>query len=68
MFRDGDSYFLVHADFVTELKAENSVRLYPYQTHFIPNAPAGQPRPGPSEKVRQRAAGQRAVLCERAAG
>lgn len=45
IFHDGDSYYLVHADFVTELKSDNSVRLYPYQTHFIPNQPVTNPNP-----------------------
>jgi len=45
IFRDGESYYLVHADFVTELTADNSVRLYPYQTHFIPNQPMANPDP-----------------------
>lgn len=45
IFHDGDSYYLVHSDFVTELKSDNSVRLYPYQTHFIPNQPVANPNP-----------------------
>ena len=45
VFREGDSYFLVHSDFVTELKNDNSVLLYPYQTHFIPTAPVANPNP-----------------------
>ena len=45
LFRDGDSYYLVHSDFVTELKSDNSVRLYPYQTHFIPTEPVANPDP-----------------------
>ena len=45
VFRDGDSYYLVHADFVTELKNDNSVRLYPYQTHFMPNQALERPDP-----------------------
>ena len=45
VFRDGDSYFLVHSDFVTELTNTNTVRLYPYQTHFIPTAPLANPDP-----------------------
>ena len=45
VFSGGASYFLVHADFVTELKADNSVVLYPYQTHFIPNTPLANPDP-----------------------
>jgi phosphoglycerol transferase MdoB-like AlkP superfamily enzyme len=50
MFLSGGSYFLVHADFVTELTAENQVRLYPYQTHALPAAPLAHPDP---EKLRQ---------------
>ncbi|OGX88261.1 hypothetical protein BEN47_09255 [Hymenobacter lapidarius] len=45
LLRDGDSFYLVHADFVTELKSDNSVRLYPYQTHFIPQQPLANPDP-----------------------
>ncbi|MGY3090280.1 phosphoglycerol transferase MdoB-like AlkP superfamily enzyme [Hymenobacter sp. UYAg731] len=45
IFRDGDSYYLVHSDFVTELTNKNEVRLYPYQTHFIPNEPVAHPNP-----------------------
>ncbi|WP_201984747.1 LTA synthase family protein [Hymenobacter rubidus] len=45
LFRDGDSYFLVHSDFVTELTNKNEVRLYPYQTHFMPNEPVANPDP-----------------------
>jgi hypothetical protein len=45
IFRDGDSYFLVHSDFVTELTNKNKVRLYPYKTHFIPNEPVANPDP-----------------------
>ncbi|HEX8325997.1 MAG TPA: LTA synthase family protein [Hymenobacter sp.] len=44
-FRDGESYFLVHSDFVTELTNTNQVRLYPYQTHYIPNEPVAKPDP-----------------------
>ena len=45
VFRDGESYYLVHADFVTELTNTNQVRLYPYQTHFIPPTPVANPDP-----------------------
>jgi phosphoglycerol transferase MdoB-like AlkP superfamily enzyme len=45
VFANGASYFLVHSDFVTELKPDNSVVLYPYQTHFIPNTPLANPDP-----------------------
>ncbi|MBF9237943.1 LTA synthase family protein [Hymenobacter sp. BT683] len=45
IFRDGNSYYLVHADFVTELKDDNTVQLYPYQTHFIPTIPLANPDP-----------------------
>ena len=45
LFRDGDSYYLVHADFVTELTNTNQVRLYPYQTHFVPVEPVYNPDP-----------------------
>ncbi|GAB2695838.1 sulfatase [Hymenobacter frigidus] len=45
IFRDGESYYLVHADFVTELTNNNKVNLYPYQTHFIPTQPLANPDP-----------------------
>lgn len=45
LFRDGDSYYLVHSNFVTELKNNNSIQLYPYQTHFIPTQPLANPDP-----------------------
>ena len=45
LFRDGDSYFLVHSDFVTELTNKNEVRLYPYKTHFMPHEPVANPDP-----------------------
>jgi len=50
VFRDGDSYFLVHADFVTELTNTNAVRLYPYRTHFIPSQPVANPDPALVQK------------------
>ncbi|OGX88527.1 hypothetical protein BEN48_09045 [Hymenobacter glacialis] len=43
LLRDGESFYLVHADYVTELKSDNSVQLYPYQTHFIPQEPLANP-------------------------
>lgn len=43
IFQNGTSYFLVHSDFVTELTADNVVRLYPYQAHFIPHEPVANP-------------------------
>ncbi len=45
VFREGNSYYLVHADFVTELMDDNTVRLYPYQTHFIPTTSLANPDP-----------------------
>jgi phosphoglycerol transferase MdoB-like AlkP superfamily enzyme len=50
IFLSGGSYFLVHSDFVTELTADNQVRLYPYQTHFLPAQPLAHPDP---QKLRQ---------------
>jgi len=50
IFRDGDSYFLVHSDFVTELTNTNQVRLYPYQPHFIPTQPVANPDPALVQK------------------
>ena len=45
LFRDGDSYYLVHHDFVTELTNKNEVRLYPYAPHFMPTEPVANPNP-----------------------
>ncbi|MCI1187222.1 LTA synthase family protein [Hymenobacter sp. DH14] len=45
LFRDGESYFLVHNDFVTELTNKNEVRLYPYALHFMPTEPVANPNP-----------------------
>ncbi len=45
LFFAGTSYFLVHSDFVTELTADNVVRLYPYQPHFMPATPLANPDP-----------------------
>ena len=45
LFRDGESYFLVHHDFVTELTNKNEVRLYPYALHFMPTEPVANPDP-----------------------
>jgi phosphoglycerol transferase MdoB-like AlkP superfamily enzyme len=50
LFLSGGSYFLVHTDFVTELTADNKVRLYPYQTHFLSATPLLNPDP---RKLRQ---------------
>ena len=45
VFRTDESYFLVHDDYVTELTATDSIRLYPYQPHFIPRQPLPHPDP-----------------------
>ena len=45
LFRDGESYFLVHHDFVTELNNRNEIRLYPYAPHFMPTEPEAHPDP-----------------------
>ena len=45
VFRNGESYYLVHADFVTELTNTNAVRLYPYHTHLLPTRPVPNPDP-----------------------
>ncbi len=45
LFLSGGSYWLVHTDFVTELTADNQVRLYPYRTHLLPAAPLARPNP-----------------------
>ncbi|AHJ97075.1 LTA synthase family protein [Hymenobacter swuensis] len=44
-FLSGSSLFLVHHDFVTELTADDKIRLYPYQTHQLPTKPLAQPDP-----------------------
>ncbi|UYZ64628.1 LTA synthase family protein [Hymenobacter weizhouensis] len=50
LFLSGGSYFLVHRDYVTELTADNRVRLYPYQRHQLPATPLQNPDP---QKLRQ---------------
>jgi arylsulfatase A-like enzyme len=50
LFRDGESYFLVHSDFVTELTNKNEVRLYPYALHFMPTEPLANPDPAVVKK------------------
>ena len=50
LFLSGGSYWLVHTDFVTELTADNQVRLYPYRTHKLPAMPLARPNPA---KLRQ---------------
>ncbi|WP_170170337.1 LTA synthase family protein [Hymenobacter perfusus] len=44
-FLSGSSLFLVHHDFVTELTADDKIRLYPYQTHQLSTEPLAQPDP-----------------------
>lgn len=46
----GGSYWLIHADYVTELTADNQVRLYPYRRHQLPPRPLANPDPA---KLRQ---------------
>lgn len=43
VFLSGGSWFLVHTDFVTELTADDQVRLYPYRTHSLPAVPLANP-------------------------
>ncbi|WP_019949093.1 LTA synthase family protein [Hymenobacter aerophilus] len=50
LFSSGGSYWLVHADYVTELTADNQVRLYPYRRHQLPARPLSHPD---SAKLRQ---------------
>ncbi|MBC8084581.1 MAG: LTA synthase family protein, partial [Hymenobacter sp.] len=50
LFLSGGSYFLVHTDYVTELTADNQLRLYPYQNHALPATPLPAPDPA---KLRQ---------------
>ncbi len=45
LFRNGESFYLVHHDFVAELTADNVVRLYPFQPHFIPHEALANPDP-----------------------
>ncbi|MBC6989079.1 LTA synthase family protein [Hymenobacter sp. BT491] len=58
-FLSGGSYFLVHQDFVTELTADDNIRLYPYRTHYIPATPLPTPDP---QKVQQYGAELRACV------
>ena len=50
VFRNNDSYFLVHADYVTELMANGTVRLYKYQVHNL----AWEALPNPDSKIVER--------------
>ncbi|SDX41071.1 LTA synthase family protein [Hymenobacter psychrophilus] len=50
LFLSGGSYWLIHADYVTELTANDQVRLYPYQRHQLPATPLATPDPA---KLRQ---------------
>lgn len=50
LFLSGSSLFLVHRDFVTELTADDKIRLYPYQTHQLLAQPLANPDPA---KLRQ---------------
>ncbi|MBG8554926.1 LTA synthase family protein [Hymenobacter guriensis] len=50
IFLSGGSYYLVHTDYVTELTADDQVRLYPYRTHQLPARPLPAPDP---RKLRQ---------------
>ncbi|KUG07298.1 LTA synthase family protein [Solirubrum puertoriconensis] len=43
VFLSGNTYYLVHRDYVTELTTDNQVRLYPYRTHNLPAQPLAQP-------------------------
>ncbi|NVO84380.1 LTA synthase family protein [Hymenobacter terrestris] len=45
LFLSGGSYWLIHTDYVTELTADNQVRLYPYRRHQLPAAPLASPNP-----------------------
>ncbi|SET12070.1 LTA synthase family protein [Hymenobacter actinosclerus] len=45
LFLSGGSYWLVHADYVTELTADDQVRLYPYRRHQLPATPLAHPDP-----------------------
>jgi phosphoglycerol transferase MdoB-like AlkP superfamily enzyme len=43
LFLTGGSYYLVHKDYVTELTANDQVRLYPYRRHDLPPTPVQNP-------------------------
>ncbi|SMC00537.1 sulfatase [Hymenobacter roseosalivarius DSM 11622] len=43
LFLTGGSYYLVHHDYVTELTADDQVRLYPYRRHDLPPTPVNDP-------------------------
>lgn len=43
LFLTGGSYYLVHKDYVTELTANDEVRLYPYRRHDLPPTPVQNP-------------------------
>ncbi|MBT9392796.1 LTA synthase family protein [Hymenobacter sp. NST-14] len=45
LFLSGGSYWLVHTDYVTELTADDQVRLYPYRRHRLPATPLAHPDP-----------------------
>ncbi|SHI88814.1 Phosphoglycerol transferase MdoB [Hymenobacter daecheongensis DSM 21074] len=53
LFLSGSSLFLVHRDFVTELTTDDKIRLYPYQTHFIPAEPLPRPDPQKAQQYGQ---------------
>ncbi|RAK69548.1 LTA synthase family protein [Hymenobacter edaphi] len=50
LFLSNGAHYLVHHDYVTELTADNQVRLYPYRTHQLPAQPLPNP---PAAKLQQ---------------
>ncbi|WP_400191389.1 LTA synthase family protein [Hymenobacter sp. B81] len=49
LFYAEGTHYLVHRDYLTELTADNQVRLYPYRTHDSSGGPLPQP---PADKLR----------------
>ncbi|OON67036.1 LTA synthase family protein [Hymenobacter sp. CRA2] len=59
LFLSGNTHYLVHHDYVTELTTDNQVRLYPYRTHDMPAEPLANP---PAAKRQQYGNELRAVV------
>lgn len=50
VFLADGAHYLVHQDYVTELTADNQVRLYPYRTHALPAQPLPAPPPAKQQQ------------------
>lgn len=50
LFLADGAHYLVHRDYVTELTADNQLRMFPYRTHALPAQPLPNP---PADKQRQ---------------